>query len=334
LREIEDAIAEVRLGRRAQAGHRAALRGVLVLGVVHVRRVDQAPARIDRRVIEQPFDRAQAAPLDAVVDFLGLLGDVDVDRCRAVDGFEAGDGVAQPFRRHCAQRMRRHAQPRVLRIAHGLQRFEQAQHRLGRAHEAALALVGRLVAEAAGLVEHRQQREADAGLLRGTQQCEAQRRVVGVGTAVRIVVHVLELADAGVAGFEHLGVEPGRDRFHVLRAEARGKAVHQRAPAPEAVVLLGAVFGEACEGTLEGVRMQVGHAGDHGAGRHLRSGGRLRGGLDLRELADVVPRQQDVLRPPGGKQRIGCEQGARHAAFSTAIRPWRTAVRSGRWPNQ
>jgi hypothetical protein len=110
----------------------------------------------------------------------------------------------------------------------------------------------------------------------GAQQREAQRRIVGIGAAVGVVVHVLELAHAGVARFEHLGIEPGRDRLHVLRAEARGKAVHQRAPAPEAVVLFGAVFGEAREGALEGVRVQVGHAGDHGAARCLRARRRLR----------------------------------------------------------
>ena len=144
----------------------------------------------------------------------------------------------------------------------GFRRSQQAQHRVGRADEAALAFVRRQSAEAAGLVEHRQQREADAGALRGAQQRERQRGIVGVGTAVGVVVQVVEFADRGVAGFEHLDVQAGGDRFELLRDEPRGEAVHQRAPAPEAVLRLAAEFGQAGEGALEGMRVQVRHAGD------------------------------------------------------------------------
>ena len=46
----------------------------------HVRRVDQAPALVDRQLVEQAVDRAPARPGDAVLDLADLFGDVDVDR--------------------------------------------------------------------------------------------------------------------------------------------------------------------------------------------------------------------------------------------------------------
>ena len=42
--------------------------------------MNEAPAAVDRCVIEQPFDGPRAAPAHTVFDFLPLLGDVEVDR--------------------------------------------------------------------------------------------------------------------------------------------------------------------------------------------------------------------------------------------------------------
>ena len=46
----------------------------------HVRRMDDAPAAVEIRMIEKPFDRPRAEPGDAVGDFADLLGGMDVDR--------------------------------------------------------------------------------------------------------------------------------------------------------------------------------------------------------------------------------------------------------------
>ncbi len=67
--------------------------------------VDQAPARIDIRVVQQPVDRTGAERRDAILDFPGLLGGMDVDRTVQA----AGDNALQRLRRHRAQRMRRNA---------------------------------------------------------------------------------------------------------------------------------------------------------------------------------------------------------------------------------
>ncbi len=50
----------------------------------------ETPARIDRHAGEQPFHRALPAPGEAVVHFLDLFGEVDVDRRLAVDGGKTG----------------------------------------------------------------------------------------------------------------------------------------------------------------------------------------------------------------------------------------------------
>ena len=80
MRAVERAVAERRLGQRAQAGHRAGRSEPLRLRRLHVGRVHQAPARVDRHLVHEPGDRTPVRPGDAVVDFLDLLGDVDVDR--------------------------------------------------------------------------------------------------------------------------------------------------------------------------------------------------------------------------------------------------------------
>ncbi len=90
-REREHAVAEVRLGDRAQARDRGRRGERACLGLGHVGRVHEAPARIDRLVAEQPFDRALARPGEAVRDLLGLLGGVDVDRPVGVRGGQPGE---------------------------------------------------------------------------------------------------------------------------------------------------------------------------------------------------------------------------------------------------
>ena len=42
--------------------------------------MDEAPAAVDRRVVEQPLQRPLAAPGDAFIDFAGLFGDMDMNR--------------------------------------------------------------------------------------------------------------------------------------------------------------------------------------------------------------------------------------------------------------
>ena len=132
----------------------------------------EAPALIDRRMIEQPCDRALARPGEAILDLLHLLGDVDMDRPLA--GHR--DDIAQALGRHRAQAVRRDADDGIVETRDRLAgAFEQARVALDIVDEPALPLRRRRAAEAALRVEDRQQRQADAGLLRRGR--DAMRRV-------------------------------------------------------------------------------------------------------------------------------------------------------------
>jgi hypothetical protein len=95
----------------------------------------------------------------AVVDLGGLLGHVDVDR-------HVAQAVGQPRDRgRCggAQRVDRHAGVQQ-RPAAALQPVVQRQHRIRVGGKAALVLAQRRLREAGALVQHRQHRQADAGV--------------------------------------------------------------------------------------------------------------------------------------------------------------------------
>ena len=57
--------------------------------------------------------------------------------------------------------------------------------------------------------------------------------------------------------------------FACLGRHALDEPVHQLAPGPEIVLAGSAHLGEAGHRALEGVRMQVGHSGENGAGELL-----------------------------------------------------------------
>ena len=246
---VEHAVAEVGLGGRTQADHRTAPTGTGALVFVEVRGMHQAPAGVDRRVVEQPLHRSLAAPGLAVDHFLKLFGDVDVHRRAGVEAVQPGQQLGQRRRCDGAQRVRCDAAAHALRA----KQFDDAQQIVDVVDEATLVVARRLRAETALLVKHRQHRQADAGTPRRGDEAQRHLRRVRIGLSGRIVVHVMELADRRVAGAQHLDVQVGRDVFQLVGVEQGGEAVHQVAPGPEAVLLGAAVLGEAGEGALKGV---------------------------------------------------------------------------------
>ncbi len=79
----EHTVAEICFGHGAQAHDSAALCHAGDFLLIDVSRMHQAPALIDRRVLEQPGNRSTSRPRVALVDFLGLLGDMNMYRRRA-----------------------------------------------------------------------------------------------------------------------------------------------------------------------------------------------------------------------------------------------------------
>ena len=208
--------------------------------------------------------------------------------------------------------MRRQAQACAVAFAQGFQALQQVQHVVGASDEATLP-VGRCPApEAAGLVQHGQQRQADAGTYSRLDQTTRQRRIVGVGQAIAVMVHVMEFADRRVARLEHLDVERSGDVAQLIRRQHAGESVHQLAPAPEAVVFSARVkateFRQPGKCALEGVRVQVGHARQQRASSDRHAGRRGAGGPHGAQAAMFVPLQQHVACPSSRQQGMLCEQ--------------------------
>ncbi len=149
----EHAITQIGLGDGAEARHSSRFRQRIGLFRCEMRRVDQAPALVDRLMGEKPLHRSLAAPAKAILHFLHLLGDMDMDRA----GWIARNERIKFFRRGRAQRMRRKAE-------HGLRqtgnrapaRLHQAREALEIREEAPLPRIRGLPAKAAMRVENRQ----------------------------------------------------------------------------------------------------------------------------------------------------------------------------------
>ena len=188
----------------------------------------------------------------------------------------------------------------------GLSRSIRSREAIQVVHEPALPGLGRAAAEPARHVQHRQMGQADAARPLRLQDRPGQLRRVGEGAPINLVMQVMELADRGVAGLEHLDVQLRCDRAQLVRADPLEKAVHHRAPGPERRLARLEALGEARHRPLERVAVQVRHAGQDDAGDALgarRRGADLDGG-DVAAAIDLQPdrlgeavRQQRGLRP-------------------------------------
>jgi hypothetical protein len=257
---------------------------------------------------------------DAVRHLADLLGHMHVDRHRHVEARGRVHQLGEHEGVDGAHRMRRDAEAqRRVREVEVAQLGHQLQDERGIAAEAALRRRKRAIAERAVRIQHRHQREGDAGVRRGGEDAMGHLGAVGIGLALPVAVDVVELAHGRIAVLQHLDVEVPRDRFDVLGLEVRDQAIHLLAPGPEVVGGMPAEFREARHGALERVRVDVGHAGKHGARRRRRRAARL-SRLRTREHAALVPFEQHVARPSVREQRVRCEEG-RH--FFPIIRPWR-----------
>ncbi len=261
----------------------------------------------------QPLQRPQPAPGQAVVDFLLLFGDVDMNRALRVTG---GQYLGDLAGRDRAQGVEAQAQLlRRLRCQYWRQLRLQVQVLLGGVDEAPLPFVRRLAAKTGVAVQHWQQGQADAAAGRSCTDASGQLGRVGVGFACLVMMHVVELGHRGVAGLEHLDVQLAGNDLQLLRGDLADQAIHQLAPGPEAVVGVARDFRQPSHGPLERMRVQVGHAGQQGPGQAFGAFGRSVG-FDAAEQAvtghfeaDVTGptrRQQGAFGKIGGHRRESC----------------------------
>ncbi len=203
-----------------------------------------------------------------------------------------------------AQAVRGNAQHRVgQRGQGGLRPFQQPREPVHIVDQPTLRGIGRCATEIGVRVEHRQQGQANAGLLGGGGDARAHLGRVGMGLTIGLVVEVMELADAGEAAFQHFHVGLGGDGLHCLRAQVGQEAVHQLAPAPEAVTVAATDLGQAGHAALERVAVQVGQARQQQANAGitvLRALPRFNAGD-----AAALHLQAHVARPALGQQGVG-----------------------------
>lgn len=255
-RRIEDAIAKIGLGDRAETYHRTA-RGKPT-EFVHRRlgTMDRAPAAVDLHLVEQPGDWPGAVVGQDLLNFRLLFGEVDMDRtvgCKCHEHLQIA-AADRPQRVRCqadAEIRRRLRQPPARSL-------EQAGKAFRIVAEASLRTGERPPVGTAEPIEHRQERQANAGPFGSRENAPRHLGGIGVGRAIGGVVQIMELGDRAETCLQHLDEGHGGDGFHLLRLEPFEKAIHGLAPSPEAVAAGGSArLGEPGHAALEGMAVQV-----------------------------------------------------------------------------
>ena len=144
----------------------------------------------------------------------------------------------------------------------------RANESIGR-HEAALCRGGRRSTESAVRVEHRQQRQGDAGVRCRGDHAPRELRRIRVRAAGGIAMHIVKLGDRRVARLQHLDVRLRGDRREGVGVDAVEKRVHRLPPRPETVALGTGAAGAPRQRALERVRVQIRHAGNERSARAL-----------------------------------------------------------------
>jgi hypothetical protein len=141
-----------------------------------MRGMDKTPAAIDRGMVQQPAHRPRTAPRQAILHLAHLFGDMDMDRSilRQRQDFRQFIGF------HRTQAVRRDADHRIGKAGKGGAACRRQPSEAVRAmEETALRRAGRLPAETAVRIEHRQQRQSDAR--RGSGSGKARGHFAGIG---------------------------------------------------------------------------------------------------------------------------------------------------------
>ena len=192
--------------------------------------MDQAPARIQRLIPQQPFHRPRPQMRLHLRHLRHLFRHMNMHRPRSHP-----HDSRQPRTRNRPKRMRGHPQNRIRRQSRPrpLRPLPQPPEALHIIAEPQLPRRQRPPVAAAPLIQHRQQRQPQPGLRRRRSNPPRHLGRIAVNLPPRRVVQIVELADACIARLRHLQHHHRRNRLHILRRQPLQKPVHQRPPRPE-----------------------------------------------------------------------------------------------------
>ena len=122
-----------------------------------------------------------------------------------------------------------------MRVGHAPQRRMNIEEALGRVDETPLAFQCWLAAKPVIGIERRQQGDGDAGLVCSGNAAKRHFRWFFIGLPSRLVVQIMEFADAGIAGLEHFHIGLRGNGLKVFGRESERKPIHHFAPGPETV---------------------------------------------------------------------------------------------------
>jgi hypothetical protein len=305
----EQAVAQVGLGQRAEHHRRAAGENHRALRGVRMGGVHQAPVGPELDRLGQQVHGPAPGGGQAGRHLRGLLGDVDMHRAvRAQQLARAERHVGEHAGGHGAQRVRGHAGAVV-----GVHRHQRQEVFHVAVQEARLPRArGRI--EAAALVEHRDERQADAGVGRGANhRLDELRRALAVGASMQVV----ELGHRSEPGGQHVAIGPPGHLVERVGVEPGRQPVHGLAPAPE-TVLAACCLAVTGQPALEGVAVRARHAGERqpaveGAGRVAR--------CDRADAARAIDFQLTVALNAGRRENMLEIQGALHRFIRRPDRP-------------
>ena len=241
LLDREEPVAEIGLGRRADADAGVGLSDEVELRFVRVGGMDDRRARTEAAALRKQLDRPDAVLLDALVDLARLLVGVDVQRQLVLRGV-AADLLEPPGRAG----------------ADGVGGDSDLDPAPTQVLDLVQVLVRRGLSETvepAARIRDVEEDECDVGSFGG------------LGGGERLLeAEVVELPDRGVARCAHLAIDllvAGPDALGGLLV---GELEHGVAPGPEVAAL-----GAAAKRALESVAVRVDEAGDREPVRHGRS---------------------------------------------------------------
>jgi hypothetical protein len=163
-------------------------------------------------------------------------------------------------------------------------------------------------------VEHRQKGEGDPGRSgRGTDTPRHLADII-IGLTVFVMMQIVEFADRGEAGLQHFAIDQRRHRLDMVGGEIIVEGIHDLAPGPETVLARPAPFRQSGHAALEGMGVDIGHAG-HGNAETRRLGTGRCLGADAGDTAAGIDRDLDIAGPAAGQQYLG-EVKFRHGRAS------------------